>query len=98
MIAPFVLVDHYSQQMQRAIDACAPDDVARTALAEAQARVAQLDGENEALRNTVAQLQHDLDHLRVQAVSHLVEMNRDAPASVERPSANVVALHGSPQR
>jgi hypothetical protein len=47
--------DGYSVQLQRAIDG-SPDDVARTALTEAQHRIVSLESENEGLRTSLAQL------------------------------------------
>jgi len=76
-------VDGFSMELKRALDACAPRSRARVALAAAQSRVAELEGEVEAQRAAISQLR------RKRAVP-------TAPAPTPPRSGNVVPLRSPP--
>jgi hypothetical protein len=90
-----ILVDGYSHGLKRAINSCAPgDDVGRTALAMAEARIGELTAEVAAKGKVIGDLQRDLSdaHRRlsdlavpVQALDVVTPLT-SAPARTSMPS------------
>jgi hypothetical protein len=87
----FIFTDGYSHELQRAINACAPDDVAKTALAMANDRILELEARNKSLGEQVEQLRRRVSEQPADEPTHQRPSQRQRGASPE-PSANVVPM------
>jgi hypothetical protein len=88
-VGKLLFVDHFSFELERAINACKPDDdVGRVALAMAEARIGELEGENKGKDEKIDLLERELRRI----IEASRPQDRDPVQSVRRAGDNVVPI------